>query len=213
MQTDKLKMLQRKARRKTDTYFLLAKGWRTHYDLLFVEFTKLPTLLTVPLFLLCQSMPSGKGLCPRRRASHLSSSSLLTFELHPLARRPFSPCKSNLELVRSSSVMDLGASGWCCLTLEKSGYFAMPGRSELWWSTLVVRKVNSPSYKFKFSIVVLVEILLQTVLVLNKPMKHTELIPIFEDLGSLPKEGSFLCFLLLQELLQFTDCRSYYHHM
>lgn len=114
--------------------------------------------------------------------------------------------------------MDLGASGWCCLTLEKSGCFAMPGKSELWWSTLVFRKLNSPSCKFKFSIVVLVEILLQTVSVLkqtipdlclsdcvfscHKPMKHIGLIPIFEDLGSLPEQDSSLCFPLLQELLQ-----------
>lgn len=94
----------------------------------------------------------------------------------------------------------------------------MPGKSELWWPTLVLRKVNSPSSKSKFIIVVLVEILLQMVSVLkqtipdsclsdcvfscHKPVKHWVLIPIFEDIGSLPKQGSFLCFPPLQGLLQ-----------
>lgn len=155
---------------------------------------------------------------PRGRVSPLFSSSLLTSQLHPLLRRPFGLCKNSCALVWSSSVVDLGASGWCCLTLEKSGYFVVPGKSELWWSTLVLTKVNSTSCKFKFSIVVLVEILLQSVSVLkqvipgsrlsdcafscHKPVKRIGLIPIFEYLGSLPKQGSFLCFPPLQGLLQ-----------
>lgn len=154
----------------------------------------------------------------RRRVSHLFYSSLLASQLYLLLRRPFSPCKNSLALVWSSSMIDPGASGWCCLTLENSGYFVMPEKSELRWSTLVLRKVNSPSCKFKFSIVVLVEVLLQMVSVLkqsipdsclsdcvfscHKPVKHTGHIPIFEGLGSLPKQGSFLCFPTLQGLLQ-----------
>lgn len=165
---------------------------------------------------------------PRRRVSHLFSSSLLPSQLLPLLRRPFSPCKSSLALVWSSSVVDLGASGCCCLTLEKSGYFVMPGKTELWWFSLVLRKVNSPSCRFKFSFVVLVEILLQMVSVLkagnswlmafcvfpwHKPVKHTGLIPIFEYLGFFQNKVLSSVSHHSRDFYKFTDCRRYYCQM
>lgn len=147
-------------------YFLFVKDWRTHYDLVFVEmlnfqfadYSSLPSVSVSPFRkrIMWTSSPSW-------RVSHLFSSSLLTSQLHPLLRRPFGPCTSVEQLCDRSRNLKLVLSHFA------EEWLFCNARKE--WTMIIhpsLRKVNSPSCKFKFSVVVSVEILLQMVSVLKQ---------------------------------------------
>lgn len=119
------------------------KDWRTKYELLFLEkFVELSTLLTLPLFLLCQYITSGDGLHGHRHQggqypiflphfAYLSSPSL--------SQRPWIPCNKILALVGCSYLLDVGASDWFSLISEESRHFVMPEGNGGWWSSFCPR--------------------------------------------------------------------------